>query len=68
MLRDAGFAGVLKRTGVLDCSDDEFDFVMDVAPRSHDYHRVEHDISRLVNDSVGNEIVTILLDPVRQAG
>jgi len=24
------FAGVLKRTGVLECSDDEFDFVMDV--------------------------------------
>lgn len=24
------FAGVLKRTGVLDCTDDEFDFVMDV--------------------------------------
>lgn len=24
------FAGVLKRTGILDCTDDEFDFVMDV--------------------------------------
>ena len=24
------FAGVLKRTGILDCSDEEFDFVIDV--------------------------------------
>ena len=25
----ANFAGVLKRTGILDCSDEEFDFVME---------------------------------------
>lgn len=45
-----------------------FDFVMDVAPRGHYLHRVEHDISRLVHDSVGNRIVTISFDPTRQSG
>ena len=45
-----------------------FDFFMDVAPRGHDLHRAERDISRLVYDSVGKEIVTISLDPARSTG
>lgn len=45
-----------------------FDFFMDVAPRGHDLHRVEQDISRLVHDSVGKRIVTISLDSTRPSG
>lgn len=45
-----------------------FDFVMDVAPRSHDPDRVNRDLSRLVHDRVGNEIVTISMDFDRASG
>ncbi len=37
------------------------DFVTDLAPRSHDIYRLEHDVSRLVHERVGDEILTISL-------
>ena len=45
-----------------------FDFVMDVAPRSHDPEQVNRDLSRLVHDRVGNKIVTISMDCDRARG
>ncbi len=45
-----------------------FDFVMDLAPGNHDLHRLEHDVSRLVRDRVGDQIVTISLERKRGPG
>ncbi len=39
-----------------------YDTIMDVAPRSGDFSRAKKEITKLVHDSVGSEIVTISMD------
>lgn len=51
------FAGVLKRTGVLDCTDEEFDFVMDVNVRGCFY--LCRAAGRIMKEQGGGSIVNI---------
>ena len=44
-----------------------FDIVIDVAPHNHELQHVKQEISRLAQDRVGDEIVTISMDSMRAA-